>query len=196
MTGAHNGQRRRGRPFRLAGVILLVGLVDEQVGLTGWDVWQWLVTAGLAIAVGLHRVASTLEGRACLTVRMLTTIAATGAGLYLGVTIGFLAADAVGLRLPTPLQGLFMVGALGLLVGIISATVGIGGAMIRRGAGTRVTGWLVVLVGVLFLSPVPALLAVDVPEAIPLAGVAALAVVLVVLGTRTGHVVRGGAGGG
>jgi hypothetical protein len=196
MTSAHNGQRRHGRPFLLAAAVLLVGLVDELVRLTGWDVWQWLVAAGLAVAVGLHHLASILEGRACRTVRVLTVIAAVGAGLYLGATVSFLAADAVGLRLPTPLQGLFMVGALSLLGGVVLATVGIGDAMVRRGAGTRGTGWLVVLVGVLFLSPVPALLAVDVPEAIPLAGVAALAVVLAVLGTRTGHAVREGAGDG
>ena len=183
MTSAHNGQRRRGRPLLLAAALLLVGLVDEVAGLTGWDIWQWLVAAGLVVAIGLHRLASMLEGRACRTVRVLTMIAAVGAGLYLAVTFGFLAADAVGLRLPTPLQGLFMIGALSLLVGIVLATVRIGGAMIRQGAGTRGTGSLVVLIGVLFLSPLPALLAVDVPDAIPLTGVAALVVVLGVLGT-------------
>ena len=195
MTSADAGPRR-GRPFLLGAAVLLVGLVDELVGLTGWDIWQWLVAAGLAIAVGLHRMASTLQGRACRTVRGLTTIAAVGAGLYLAVTIGFLTADAVGLRLPAPLQGLFMVGALSLLVGTTSATVGIGGAMIRRGAGTRGTGCLLLLVGVLFLSPVPALLAVEPPEAIPLVGVAALAAVLGILGIRTARTAPGDADGG
>ena len=193
MTNARNGRRPCGGPFLLGGAVLLVGLVDEFVGLTVWDVWQWLVTAGLAVAVGLHRMGSTLQGRGRRTVRTLATTAAVGAGLYLAATIGFLAADAVGLRLPAPLEGLFMVGALSLLVGIISATVGIGGAMIRRGADSRGAGWLVLLVGVLFLSPVPALLAVEVPEAIPLVGVAALAAVLVVLRSRTGVAASGGA---
>ena len=180
--------RRRGRAFLLAGAVLLVGLVDEVAGLTGWEVWQWLVAAGLAVAVGLHRLASTLQGRARRTVRKLTMIAGAGAGLYLGATFGFLAA---GLRLPTPLQGLFVVGALSLLTGIILAAGGIGGAMVRRGAGSRGTGCLILLVGVLFLSPLPALLAADVPDAIPLAGVAALAGMLAVLGTRTMPAVRG-----
>ena len=191
-----DSSQRRGRAFLLAGAILLVGVVDEVAGLTSWDVWQWLVAAGLAVAVGLHRLASILEGRARRTVRVLTVIAAIGAGLYLGVTISFLAADAGGLRLPTPLESLFVIGALSLLVGIILAAGGIGGAMVRRGAGSRGTGCLVLLVGVLFLNPLPALLAVDVPDAIPLAGVAALAVLLGVLGTRTGNAVRAGTGGG
>jgi len=195
MTNPNNSEHQ-GRPLLLAGAILLVGLVDEVAALTGWDVWQWLVAAGLAVAVGLHRLASTLQGRARRTVRTLTVIAAVGAGLYLGATVSFLAADAAGLRLPTPLQGLFVVGALSLLVGIILAAGGIGGAMVRRGAGCRVTGCLVLLVGVLFLSPLPALLAVDLPDAIPLAGVTVLAVVLGVLGTRTGHAVLGSADGG
>ena len=185
-----DGASRRGWPFLLAGCLLLVGLADELAGLTGWDVWQWLVAAGLLVAVGLHRLAPTLEGRACRTVRVLAVIAGTGAGLYLGVTISYLVADAGGRRLPTPLEGLFMVGALSLLAGIVLATAGIGAAMLRRGAGSRVTGGLVLLVGVSFLSPLPALLAVDLPAVIPLAGVAVLAAALGVLGTRTGHPVR------
>ena len=89
-------------------------------------------------------------------VRALTVIAGIGAGLYLGVTIRFRAADAAGLRMPTPLQGLFMVGAISLLPGISLASAGIGGVMVRRGAGTRGMG---LLLGVLFLIPWPALMA-------------------------------------
>ncbi len=195
MTSARNRRRTAGGPFLLAGAVLLVGLVDEFVGLTVWDIWQWLVTAGLAVAVGLHRMGSTLHGRVRRTVRLFATTAAVGAGLYLAVTIGFLAADAAGLRLPAPLEGLFMVGALGLLVGIISASAGVGSAEIRRGGGARGTGWLVVLVGVLFLSPVPVLLAVEPPDVVPLVGVASLAAVLGVLGLRTWRTAPGDAEG-
>ena len=159
----------------------MVGMVDELVGLAGGDIWQWLVAAGLAVAIGFHRSASGLQDRVRRRVRILTVIAAIGAGLYLGATFSFLAADAGGVRLPAPLQGLFVVGALSVLVGIILAAVGIGGELIRRGAGCRGTGSLVLLVGVLFLAPLPALLAFDVPDAIPLVGVVALAVVLAVL---------------
>jgi len=188
--------QRGGRPSLLAAGILLAGLADEGAAFTGWDIWQWLVAAGLAVAVGLHRLAATLQGRARRTVRTLTVVAGVGAGLYLGATFSFLVANAAGLRLPTPLQGLFIIGALSLLAGIILAAGGIGGAMLRGGAGCRVTGCLVLLVGVLFLSPLPALLAADVSDAVPLAGVATLAVVLGVLGTRTGHAAPGATGGG
>ncbi len=189
-----DSSQHQGRPLLLAGVILLVGLADEHGGLTGWDIWQWLVAAGLAVAVGLHRLAATLLGRARRTVRTATVIAGGGAGLYLVATIGFLAADAAGLRLPTPLQGLFVVGALSLLAGTFLAAGAIGAAMVRRGADTRETGWLILLVGVLFLSPLPTLFATDVHDAAPLAGVAALAVVLGVLGTRAGLAAPGDTG--
>ncbi len=188
--------QRGGRPSLLAAGILLAGLADERAAFTGWDIWQWLVAAGLAVAVGLHRLAATLQGRARRTVRTLTVVAGVGAGLYLGAIFSFLVANAAGLRLPTPLQGLFIIGALSLLAGIILVAGGIGGAMLRGGAGCRVTGCLVLLVGVLFLSPLPALLAADVSDAVPLAGVATLAVVLGVLGTRTGHAAPGATGGG
>ena len=187
-----DSSQRQGWPLSLSGAILLVGLIDELVGLTGWEVWQWLVGAGLAVAL----LASIRQGRARRIVRVLTVTAGVGAGLYLSATVGYLAADAAGLRVPTPLQALFMVGALSLLAGILLASASIGCALIRRGASTRSAGWLLLAVGVLILTPLPALLGAAVPDAVPLTGVTVLAVLLGVLGTRTSHAVPGDTGGG
>ena len=84
--------------FVAAAAVMVAGLVDEAAAVTTLDVWQWLVAAGLAVAVGLLRLTSRFADaapRTARTGRILARVAGTGAVLYLAVTVSFLGSPAV-----------------------------------------------------------------------------------------------------
>jgi hypothetical protein len=130
--------------FVLAGVVMLAGLAHA-VFTTLEVVWPWMMAGGVAASVGLFRLASRLKVEAAgmgHTGRVLAVIAGAGAFTYVTVTVSFLTADVAGLELPAPLVGLFGIGGLGFLTGIILASMLLGSAALGRKVGTRNAGLL------------------------------------------------------
>ena len=171
--------------FVVAGGVVIVGLVTA--AFTSFEVvWPWMMAGGVAIAAGLFSLASRLEGEAGRGVghagRVLACVAGAGAFIYVAVTVSFLAAGALGVALPAPLEGLFGIGALGFLAHVIVASMLLGGTAVRRGSGTRGAGLLLLASGLLFLSPFPVLFGLDVPESMPPIAVALLAIVQLLVG--------------
>ena len=178
LVGGHSGA------FVIAGVVMIAGLANAAV-TTFEVVWPWMMAGGVAIAAGLFRLASRLQGRAARvgrTGRVLACIAGAGALVYVAVTVSFLTAGVAGVQLPAPLEGLFGIGGLGFLTGVILASVLLGSAALRHGTGSHAAGLLLLLNGLLFLSPFPVLLGLDIPEAMPFISVALLAIVQLLIG--------------
>ena len=168
----------------VAGAVMIAGLANAAV-TTPEAVWPWMMAGGVAIAVGLFRLASRLEGEAAWfgrTGRVLACIAGAGGFVYAAVAVSFLTADVAGVELPTPLEGLFGIGALAFLTGVILASVLLGGAALRHRTTSRAAGLLLLASGLLFLSPLPVLFGLDIPESLPIITVALLAIVQLLIG--------------
>lgn len=148
--------------------------------------WPWMMTGGVAVAVGLFRLASQLVGGAARglrpTSRVLACIAGAGGFVYAVVSVSFLTADVAGVQLPGLLEGLFAIGALAFLAGVILASMLLGGVALRHHIASRAAGLLLLSSGLLFLSPLPVLFGLDIPASMPIITVALLAIVQLLLG--------------
>jgi len=178
MTGAAR------RPLALASVLLLIGVADDALGLTGLDLWQWTVAAGLAAAVGLRRLPFADASKATRRIRAgraLAGVAAAGAAVYLAATAAFLAADAANITLPEGLEALFIIGALAFLAGITLGQALLASALFADAATPRRISLLLLASAALFTTPLPTLFAVHVPAIVSLGIITLLAVVLAAL---------------
>jgi hypothetical protein len=163
--------------------VMVVGLLSEEVlRTTDLDVWPWMIAAGIAVSIGLVQLARTMRPRASAA-RVLATVAGIGAIVYVLTTLTFRVAAAADVPLPPQLEGLFALGAVVFLAGIVLASVLFA---IRLGRTAAVPGASMLLMGIslLFLSPLTGLLAVAPPGWLPTVSVALLVLLLLALTLR------------
>lgn len=183
MTGAAR------RPLALASVLLLIGVADDALALTGLDLWQWTVAAGLAAAVGLRRLPFADASKATRRIRAgraLAGIAAAGAAVYLAATAAFLTTDGANIALPEELEALFIIGALAFLAGITLGQALLASAVLADATNPRRISLLLLASAALFTTPLPALIGADVPAVVSLGIITLLAVVLAALASTQG----------
>jgi hypothetical protein len=170
--------------FAVGAIVMIVGLLSEEVvSTTDLDVWPWMVAAGIAVSVGLVRLARTMRPEAS-AVRVLATVAGIGAIVYVLATLTFRAATAVDVALPTQLEGIFALGAVSFLSGIVLASLLAAIGLVRAAGVPRGASMLLMGMGVLFLSPLTGLLAVEPPGWLPTVSVTLLALLLLALTLR------------
>ncbi|CAN5613190.1 hypothetical protein BH23ACT6_BH23ACT6_28210 [soil metagenome] len=180
--------------FAVGAVVMLVGLLSEEVvGTTDLDVWPWILGAGIAVSVGLVRLAQSMRPEVW-AVRVLATVADIGAMVYVLVTLSFRAAGAADIALPTQLEGLFVLSALSFLTGIVLASALAAIVLVRTDGVPASAGMLLGGMSLLFLSSLTGLLAVEPPGWLPTVSVALLALLLVALTLRLRTTPEGGEG--
>jgi hypothetical protein len=171
-------------PFAVGAIVMVVGLLSEEVvSTTDLDVWPWMVAAGIAVSVGLVRLARTMRPGASAA-RVLATVAGIGAIVYVLATLTFRAAAAADLALPTQLEGVFALGAVLFLGGIVLASVLAAIALARTAGVPAGASMLLMGISLLFLSPLTGLLAVEPPGWLPTVSVALMALLLLALTLR------------
>lgn len=170
--------------FAVGAGVMTAGLLAEEVlGVTNLDVWPWMVAAGVAVSVALVRLARSTRPQASVP-RVLAMVGGAGAITYVLSTLIFRAAAASDAALPTQLEGLFVVGALLFLGGIVMASALIALALLRAPDVPTSVGMLLMGASLLFLSPLIGLLTVEPPGWFPTVSVSLLALLLLSLALR------------